>query len=81
MLHANKSSFLIMDLLSLSYFVPNKKQAVNEYLQLMQTMAYDLDVAGAAISEEDLVVHALNGRGNGCTEIIAITEAHDNPLS
>ncbi|XP_017982392.1 PREDICTED: uncharacterized protein LOC108663295 [Theobroma cacao] len=79
-LYANSSRSRVMTLKD-KLRVPRDNKSVVEYMQNPQTMANELALIGSLVSNDDLVLHVLNGVGPEYCEISAAVRARETTIS
>ncbi|OMP03343.1 Reverse transcriptase, RNA-dependent DNA polymerase [Corchorus capsularis] len=78
---ANKSRSRVMDLKNTLTNTKRGTQSVSEYLQFMKHIAAEINLAGANVEEDELVLYILNGLGSEFREISANIRARDSSIS
>ena len=56
-------------------------KSIAEYMQTIKTIADDLALIGYPLSEDELIIHVLNGLDNDFKEINATIWAKDSPVT
>ncbi|KAL6349672.1 hypothetical protein AAG906_041079 [Vitis piasezkii] len=52
-------------------------QSIAEYMQTIKIITDDLALMGYPLSEDEIILHVLNGLGNDFKEIMTFKELHD----
>ena len=56
-------------------------QSIVEYMQTIKIIIDDLALMGNPLSEDEIILHVLNGLGNDFKEISATIQARDSPVT
>ncbi|OMO75807.1 hypothetical protein CCACVL1_16032 [Corchorus capsularis] len=80
-LYANKTRSRIMDLKNKLNTTKRGTLPVSDYFDKMKNIVDDLNLAGVAVDEDDLVLSTLNGVSQEFREIAAAIKARESPIS
>ncbi|CAL9074921.1 unnamed protein product, partial [Musa textilis] len=78
---ANRSRTRMLGLLSSLMKVKQEGSTIADYLQNIKVIIDDLTLIGHSLSEEEVLVHTLNGLGDEYKELAAAIRARDSPIS
>ena len=56
-------------------------QSIDEYMQTVKIITDDLALMGYPLSEDEIILHVLNGLGNDFKEISVVIQARDSPVT
>ncbi|OMO94368.1 hypothetical protein COLO4_16378 [Corchorus olitorius] len=79
-MYASKSKSRMMSLKD-KLAQPRVSKSVSEYFQSIRTMSDDLALINSPVSEDDLVIYALNGIGQEYKEIAVGIRARESVIS
>ncbi|XP_017980997.1 PREDICTED: uncharacterized protein LOC18592568 [Theobroma cacao] len=79
-LYANKSRSRMMTLRE-KLTKPKGSKKVSEYFQNLRSVADELELVNSPVSEDDLVIHVLNGIGSDFKEIAVGVRAQDSSIT
>lgn len=80
-LYANKSRSRAMHLKEKLTLFRRESRSVSEYLQGLKSISDELCLIDHPISEDDLIIHVLNGLGSEFKEIAVAIRARESPIS
>ncbi|WJZ95081.1 hypothetical protein VitviT2T_013875 [Vitis vinifera] len=71
----------MLSLCNISMKTTKGSQSIAEYMQIIKIIIDDFALMGYPLSEDEIILHVLNGLGNEFKEINVVIRARDSPVT